>query len=162
MNLYIIISLIENPNFYIWFGEEAHFFPRKNWCIPSGYENEDLSAAERRTNIYLLDQNAYASPKFPNLIWKWTKFKKIKFPLPTLWLKGSTLVGISKGMLLTIQNNTKQNMLAKFRNMMILTRYIIIKFFKEDSSGGIIECVWYSVNRATPNWWQLCLDNQFT
>jgi hypothetical protein len=60
--------------------------------------------------------------------------------------------GISKGMLLTIQNNTKQNMLAKFRNMMILTRYIIIKFFKEDSSEGIIECVWYSVNnRATPN-----------
>ena len=39
-----------------WFGEEAHFFPRKNWCIPSGYENEDLSAAERRTNIYPLDQ----------------------------------------------------------------------------------------------------------
>ena len=54
------------------------FFPRKNWCIPSGYENEDLSAAERRTNIYLLDQNAYASPKFPNLIWKMNKIQKIQ------------------------------------------------------------------------------------
>ena len=42
-------------------------------------------------------------------------------------------------------------MLANFRNMMILTHYIIIKFFKEDSSEGIIECVQYSVNRATPN-----------
>ena len=37
-------------------GRRHIFFPRKNWCIPSGYENYDLSAAERRTNIYPLDQ----------------------------------------------------------------------------------------------------------